>query len=88
MEQEEGWFAWKYGHRKPRQALRFRHSRSAPAAFLTVLHPFRGSRAPEVAARWGETFQVGAARAECQVVVDGRDWKIGRDLGTGEAWCR
>ncbi|MBL7042621.1 MAG: alginate lyase family protein [Pirellulaceae bacterium] len=88
MEEEEGWYAWKYGHRKPRKALRFRHSRSAPAAFLTVMYPFRGSRPPEVTARWSDTFQVGADRVECQVQVDERTWKIGRELSMGDAWCR
>jgi hypothetical protein len=87
MSEEEGWFAWKYGHRKPRTALRYRHSQSAPAAFLTVLCPYRGSQAPEVTASWSDTFHVGAERVECQVQVDGRAWKIGRDLSTSEAWC-
>jgi len=88
MEEEEGWYAWKYGHRKPRKAFRFRHSRSAPTAFLTVLYPFRGTQPPEVTARLSDTFQVGAERVECQVQVDERTWKIGRDLSTGDAWCR
>jgi len=88
MEEEEGWYAWKYGHRKPRKALRFRHARSAPAAFLTVLYPFRGTRLPEVTARLSDTFQVGADHVECQVQVDERTWKMGRDLSTGDAWCR
>ena len=88
MEKEEGWFAWKYGHRKPRLALRFRHSHSAPAAFLTVLYPFRGRQAPEVTARWSDTFEVGADRVECQVQIGDRSRKIGRDLSADDAWCQ
>ncbi|MGC9327801.1 MAG: alginate lyase family protein, partial [Candidatus Hinthialibacter sp.] len=35
LEEEEGWFAWKYGARKPRSAIRMRHKNQAPAVFCT-----------------------------------------------------
>ncbi len=88
MEPEEGWFARKYGHRTPRTAFRFRHSRSAPAAFLTIVCPFRGSQPPRVEATLSEPWEVGADPVELQVEARGRRWRLGRDLKRREAWCR
>jgi len=88
LHEEEGWHAWKYGHRERRPALRFRHTDSAPAAFLTVVHPYRGTRRPDVAATCAAGFDVGADRVECVVRSDGESWRIGRCLATDSAWCR
>jgi acetyl esterase/lipase len=88
LHEEEGWHAWKYGHRERRPAFRFRRAGSAPAAFLTVVHPFRGTRRPDVSAALAAGFEVGADRVECAVSADGDAWRIGRCLTTGAAWCR
>ncbi|MBI3945174.1 MAG: alginate lyase family protein [Armatimonadetes bacterium] len=88
MEEEEGWFARAYGKRTPRRAFRFQHQGQAPAAFLTLLVPYRGTEAPEVSAALPEGFAVGSDRVELSVSVFGRTWEVGRDVGTGEAWGR
>ena len=86
--EEEGWFAWKYGSRKSRKAFCYRHKSGAPAVFLTVLAPYPGTEAPEVSAKLVDGFEVGADRASLEVEAFGKRWEIGRDLKTGEAWCR
>ncbi len=88
LETEEGWFAWKYGYRKPRTAFSFRHQRTAPAAFLTLLVPYRGLDAPEVSAALPDDYAVGAQAVSLRVECRGRAWQVGRDLTTGKAWCR
>ena len=102
MEEEEGWFACRYGHREPRTAFRYRHQRGAPAAFLTVIHPYRGSEPPEVSASLPQDFKVGASRVELRVAAATKPaaagaarvpprrnaWRIGRDFNQGTAWCR
>jgi len=88
MEEETGWFAWKYGHRTPRRAFRFRHAKPAPAAFLTVLFPYKGTDKPQVAAALPRDFVVGASRVELRVEVDGHTWLPGRDLDGRKAWCQ
>jgi len=88
MEEEDGWFAWKYGHRKPRKAFCYRHAQLAPAAFLTVVYPYRGTERPEVSAVLFEQFEVGAGRVECRVKAEGKAWEVGRDLTRQEAWCK
>jgi heparan-sulfate lyase len=87
-EKEEGWYAWKYGHRKPRPAIRHRHARSAPAAFLTVVYPYREDQCPKVSASLPETICVGADSVEIRVEANGTTWQLGRDLKTQRAWCR
>ena len=87
MEEEEGWFAWKYGHRQPRKAFRYRHANPAPAAFFTVIFPFRDAEAPELIATLPASFEVGADRVQLQVKAQGKKWLLGRDLTTGAAWC-
>ena len=87
MEEEKGWFGWAYGHRIPRRAFRFRHARPAPAAFLTVVSPYRGAERPHVSAALPEGFAVGAGRVELRVEADGQAWHLGRDLATRDAWC-
>ena len=84
--EEEGWFAWAYGKREPRPAFRFRHDGVAPACFLTLVVPYRGTEPPEAEARYPADLQVGAEQVELQVTVGGRSWTIGRDLTRGIAW--
>ncbi len=86
LDEEEGWFAWSYGKRKARTALRFRHNDPAPAAFLTVLVPYRGGEAPRVAAALPADYVVGADRVELCVETGGRTYTFGRDLGQESAW--
>jgi len=86
MAEEEGWFAWKYGHREPRTAFRFRHNDAAPAAFLTLLVPYHGREAPEVAASLPAEHEIGGDRVELHVQAFGKAWRIGRDLERRTAW--
>lgn len=88
MAEEEGWYAWSYGHREPRKAFRYRHKGQAPAAFLTLVTPYRGTEAPEVSAVLSEAFTVGADRVSLTVTAFGKAWEVGRDLEAGEAWCK
>ncbi|MDP6778055.1 MAG: alginate lyase family protein [Candidatus Latescibacteria bacterium] len=88
LEEEEGWLAWAYGYRKPRKAFRFRHRGQAPATFLTLVVPYRGTEAPEVSASLADGFRVGDGRAAVKVEGFGRAWEVGRDLEKGEAWGR
>jgi len=87
LAEEEGWFAWRYGHRTPRKALRYRHAHGAPAAFLTLLVPYRGRKKPQVSAELEEGFEVGASRVQVGVGAFGETWQIGRDLERHEAWA-
>ena len=88
MAEEEGWFAWSYGHRKPRKAFRYRHGRQAPAAFLTLVVPYRGTKRPHVGAALPAGLQVGAARVELAVEASGTRWQIGRELEPeAKAWA-
>jgi hypothetical protein len=86
MEEEEGWFAWEYGHRTPRKAFRYRCDGSAPAAMLSVVYPYRGTQPPAVSATVSEAFRVGADRCEILVEFSGQRWQFGRDLDRNEAW--
>ncbi|MFC1525634.1 alginate lyase family protein [Candidatus Latescibacterota bacterium] len=86
--EEEGWWAWHYGHREPRPAFCYRHTRPTPAAFLTLVIPFKGSVPPGVSVGLSGTVQVGDERFETTVSgLDGA-WQVGRDLALGSAWCR
>ncbi len=87
LEEEEGWFAWEYGSRTPRKAFRYRHTRTAPAAFLTLLVPYRGTDVPKVSAVLPEDFEVGADSVTLRVEAFGKTWRIGRDLKQQKAWC-
>ncbi|MEA1952556.1 MAG: alginate lyase family protein, partial [Planctomycetota bacterium] len=86
MHEEQGWYAWKYGHRKPRKGFRYRHTGAAPATFLTVIHPYRGTDQPRVSAKLSSPFKPGADRVEIDVRSGEKTWRIGRDLNSGEAW--
>ncbi len=86
LEEEEGWFAWAYGYRKPRKAFRYRHRDQAPAAFLTLVVPYRGSEMPDVSASLAKEFEVGGDGAIVSVEAFGQAWEVGRDFGRGEVW--
>jgi len=88
LKTEQGWFAWSYGKRKPRTAFALRHDQPAPAAYLTVLLPYRGTQAPEVSASLPKDFTVGADDVSLRVQALGDAWQIGRSLKRGKAWCR
>jgi heparan-sulfate lyase len=85
---DEGWFAWRYGSRVERKAIRYRLERRAPAAMLTLLVPFRGTETPRVSGALPADFVVGTDRVSVRVGGFGKSWEVGRDLSTGEAWCR
>jgi len=87
MEEEEGWFAWEYGYRKPRKAFRYWHEQSAPASFLTLLVPYRGKQAPSVSASLVGSPSVGADRVCVRAQAFGKEWELGRDLADESAWA-
>ncbi len=88
IKREEGWFGWTYGKRKPRSAVALRHDNPAPAAYLTMLVPYRGTRPPKVSAALPTDFVVGADAVSLRVESDGKAWRIGRDLKKPLAWCK
>jgi heparan-sulfate lyase len=88
LETEPGWFAWKYGHREPRIAVRFRHAGPSPVCFLTVIVPFEGKDAPNVNVEGMDASPPGASRVSLQVETRGKVWELARDLDTAEALCR
>ena len=85
--EEDGWYAWSYGHRAPRKAVRFRHHAQAPAAYLTLLVPWQGTETPAVTAALPEGFEIGAGRVELTVQAFGEACTLGRDLNEQRAWC-
>lgn len=87
IEQEDGWYAWTYGHRTARKAVRFRHDNQAPAAYLTLLVPYRGAEAPEVKAHLPGDFEIGAGRVELVTEAFGKSYRLGRDLKEQSVWC-
>jgi heparan-sulfate lyase len=88
LQEEEGWFAWSYGKRKPRKACRLRHDGTAPAFFVTVVVPFEGAETPAVNVSAPAQFVPGEDRVELTVQAFGKQWRLGRNLATGTAWCR
>lgn len=46
LEEEEGWYSWIYGERERRTSVRAFHQGKAPAVFVSVLVPYRGTKAP------------------------------------------
>ena len=88
MVEETGWFAWEYGHRTPRRAFRFALENQAPAAFLTVIVPYRGTNVPAVSAQLPDALQAGDDGVEFVVDALGTSWTIGRDVASREAWIR
>jgi len=87
IEEEEGWWGRKYGHREPRKAFCYRHDNPAPAAFLTLVVPYRGTERPQVSGALPEGFEVGADRVELNATAFGKAWRVGRDLAEQKAWC-
>jgi heparan-sulfate lyase len=87
LEKEDGWFAWAYGKRTARRAFRFRHERRAPAAFVTVILPYRGKARPEVMLSGTNSLRPGADAVAVRVTVSGRSWKLSRDLKAGLVPC-
>ena len=87
LQEEPGWFAWKYGSRKQRQAFRYRHDAPAPAAFLTLLVPYRGTATPDVSASWQADYAVGAMEVHISARAFGKTYRIGRHLVQQKAWC-
>ncbi|MDA0709938.1 MAG: alginate lyase family protein [bacterium] len=87
LAQESGWFAWKYGFRTERQAIRLTHATQAPAAFLTLVIPYRGTEVPKASAQLPEGFVVGRNRVELSVDAFGSRWNLARDLGAATASC-
>jgi heparan-sulfate lyase len=88
MAEEEGWFAWAYGHRTQRKAFRYRLDRGALPTCLTVIVPYEGMDRPEILGELPEKCLPGQDRVELQVTTLGETYTIGRDLGNGTAWCR
>ncbi|HSW44439.1 MAG TPA: alginate lyase family protein [Phycisphaerae bacterium] len=87
LETEDGWFAWEYGHRSPRKVLSVKHPDAAPAAFLTVVAPYRGTTPPEVEASLAGDYVLGSDEAQVSVRAFGKRWRIGRKLDKRTAWC-
>ncbi len=86
IEPEDGWFAWTYGKREPRKTFSVRHPDVAPAAFLTVIAPYRDTSPPEIDAWLEDGFEVGADDAVVRVEAAGRSMRIGRSLKRKTAW--
>ena len=84
MVEEEGWHAWKYGHRERRPAFGFKAD-GAPAAFLTVIYPYEGKTPPEIDGKLPDDFHAGDPAVACRVTANGEDWEVRRDLTEGEA---
>lgn len=83
---EEGWFAWSYGKRLARQAVRFHHdSNAAPAYFLTMLVPYLGTAVPEVTATMEPVFAAGNEAVSVTVTCFDSSWTLSRDLAAGSA---
>ena len=87
FEEEDGWFAWEYGKREPRRAVRIVASQEAPFEFLTLVVPYQGSTTPVVNATVSGPRKPGDSRVEIEVGAWDSAWRIGRDLDSGEAWC-
>jgi hypothetical protein len=87
FEEEDGWFAWDYGQRLPRKMLSVKHPEAAPATFLTVLAPYRGTNPPAVEATLVGNPIVGGNEVQISVSAFGKGWSVGRNLEKGAAWC-
>jgi len=87
FEEEDGWCAWEYGHRTPRKMLSLKHPHAAPAEFLTVVAPYRGTTPPEVKASLVGNAVVGSNEVQVSVRAFGKRWHLGRKLDQGAAWC-
>jgi heparan-sulfate lyase len=90
LEEEEGWTGWDYNKRVKRPAFRFRcKSDCTPAAFVTLLVPYRGVEPPRVArACLPADYAPSCGSAEISVTLDGQHWLVGYDLVAKRAWCK
>ncbi len=86
FEEEDGWFAWDYNQRVPRKMLNVKHPNAAPASFLTVIAPYRGTNPPVVEAKLVGNTAVGSDKVEISVRAFGKQWSVGRDLEKKTAW--
>jgi len=87
FEQEDGWFAWDYGQRVARKTLKVKHLDAAPARFLTLIAPYRGTNAPVVEAKFIGNPAVGSDDFQISVRAFGKDLTIGRNLENKTASC-
>jgi heparan-sulfate lyase len=83
--QEDGWHAWNYGKREPRKTLTLVHPDAAPAAFVTVIVPYRGQQAPDVTTVLDPPFETGGDEVRLRVEMDGKSWQLSRNAATGSA---
>ena len=87
LETEDGWFSPEYGDRTARKVLSVKHPGAAPAAFLTVVAPYRGTTPPEVEASLAGNYTVGSDEAQVTVRAFGKQWRLGRKLDKRSASC-
>lgn len=87
LTEEEGWYAWKYGFRKPRTACTFTHSQQAPVSFLSVVIPYRGTHVPSATIELPADHQTGTDQVSLQISAFDNIWTVDRDLKTGKASC-
>ena len=80
LEEEEGWYAWSYGHRVPRKAFCCRFQERVPAAVVSVIFPYRGTQRPQISAQLTKGFRPGDERAVVQVKLSDRVWQLVRAL--------
>ncbi|MEE2752998.1 MAG: alginate lyase family protein [Candidatus Latescibacterota bacterium] len=85
--EEEGWFAWSYGHRVSRKACRFELAGSAPTNTVSCIIPYRGTDVPDVSFTAVDTQTI-ADRVSVTVEAFGNRWNVGRDLLLGQAWLK
>ena len=90
--EEPGQVSYRLNEKFERKAIAFRHESAAPARFLTVIVPFRNSRIPDVEGEIRQTddesgIAIGADRFEADITVDGKTWRIKRDVDSGSASC-
>ena len=88
MAEEQGWFAWSYGHRVRRPAVRVGLTACAPASAVTVLVPYRGRHEPALPQTASVAGGIGAETVSVRLRAWDRTWELGRDIGSGRAWCR
>lgn len=80
LHEEPGWFAWAYGKRKPRTSIRYRHDSNPPAAFVTLLIPYQGSRPPDASVRFDSDHRIGGQSVELTARIADQTWRLGYDL--------
>ncbi|MBI3987470.1 MAG: hypothetical protein HY343_11150, partial [Lentisphaerae bacterium] len=85
--EEKGQTSSKFHVKEARPAFAYRHREQGPAIFLTVIVPFEGGRVPAIEGSF-PGMEPGADRLEIGLTVNGVVWTLGRDLVSGDAWCR